>query len=84
MVKNTIRVYYSQPITSGYEKMEIKLFSSFDKANAYALKLVKELTQSAKETDDDEGVLIENVESGTIMRAWKNEDSKIVYYSGGW
>jgi hypothetical protein len=84
MAKETIRVYYSVPTTSGYEKTEIKLFSSMESANKYASKLVKELKQSAKETDDDEGVMIENIASGTIMRAWKNEEGKIVYYAGGW
>ena len=78
------RVYYVEPTNFGYNKADIKLFNSFSQANAYALTLVKELRRSAKETDDDESVIIEELSSGQIVRSWINEGGKVAYYKGGW
>ena len=81
--KETFRVYYSVPTNFGYNKEAIKIFNNFSKANTYALTLVKDLRKSAKETDDDESVIIENVGTGSIDRAWINEGGKVAYYKGG-
>jgi hypothetical protein len=82
--QKSYRVYYSVPTSFGSNKESIRIFNSFSKANTYALKLVKELRKSAKETDDDESVIIENVNTGSIDRAWINEgEGRVAYYKGG-
>ena len=84
-VKMKFRVYDVVPTSFGHEKARIQLFQTITKANSYALKLVKDLRKSAKETDDDESVLIEDLITGRIVRAWRNEGEGIVaYYKGGW
>ena len=82
--KKSYRVYYVVPTSFGHDKQSIKIFNSFSQANTYALTLVKDLKKSAKETDDDESVVIENVNTGSIDRAWLNEgEGRVAYYAGG-
>jgi len=84
MAEKQFRVYYMIPTSSGFKKEDVKLFGTMSRANSYALKLVKDLRKNAKETDDDEGVIIENLNNGSIDRAWKNEgEGRVAYYKGG-
>lgn len=79
-----LRVYYSTPQSIGYSKDEIKLFSDKSAARKYALKLVKTLKLAAKETDDDESVIIEDLKLGNVIEAWRNEMGKVEHYPRGW
>jgi hypothetical protein len=75
-----IRVHYETPTNFGYEKSDIKLFKDKKKADSYAKKLVKELKERAKETDDDEMVIVENLNSGEFIDRWVNQQGVVENY----
>ncbi len=75
-----IRVHYETPTNFGYEKSDIKLFKDKKKADSYAKKLVKELKERAQETDDDEMVIIENLNSGEVIDRWVNQQGVVENY----
>lgn len=82
--KKIFRVSSEYPTNFGYEKAGIKLFSTRSKARKYALTLVKDLRETAKESDDDENVQIEDISKSDIVEAWRAEDGKVVHYPKGW
>ena len=71
--------------SSGYSKDEIKLFNNKSSARIYALKLLKDLKNASMDTDDDEAVIIEDINSGDVIEAWRNEgEGKVEHYPKGW
>lgn len=74
------RVYYSYSTNWGRDKSQIKLFDSLQKAKVYALSLVKELKKSAKETDDDDSVIIEDLQKGYFVETWNIDDGQVVHH----
>jgi nucleotide-binding universal stress UspA family protein len=73
------KVYYEEQTNQGYIKTSIKYFSKLEDAQPYANELLKELKDSAEQSDDPNKVIIEN-EEGEIIEQWIIEDGKVVKY----
>lgn len=66
----TIRVYTNEPTSFGDRKVSIGTFKDSErpKADAYFGKLVKEIAQDSKETDDVLYVIMEDVGSDKRLK----------------
>ena len=73
------KVSYWEATNWGYEPIGTKYFKTHKDAKRYALRLVKILKQSAKNSDDWESVEIEN-EEGIKLDFWRAEEGKVIYY----
>ena len=67
----------------GYEPTEIRYFKTLENAREYAKKLIKDLKEIAKTSDDYDWIEITDEELNTI-ESWRAEEGKVVHYPNGW
>jgi hypothetical protein len=77
------KISFYEATSWGFEPAETKYFKTHKYARKYAMKLVKCLEQSVKESDDYEFIEIEN-EGDEVVEAWRAEEGKVVHYPNGW
>jgi hypothetical protein len=77
------KVSFYEATSWGFEPCVTKYFKTLRDARQYALKLVKELKEISKETDDYEFIEIKN-KIDEALEVWRAEDGKVVHYPNGW